>query len=57
MPLIILFQEFKQNFHLFNQVAGAAIIYEVHRNSRAEARKEEHRKQEIEVKKSQFLNQ
>ncbi|XVF18763.1 hypothetical protein REPUB_Repub11eG0051300 [Reevesia pubescens] len=30
-------------------VAGAAIIYEVHRNSRAEARKEEQRKREIEA--------
>jgi hypothetical protein len=31
------------------QVAGTAIIYEVQRSARAEARKEEIRKQEIEV--------
>ncbi|XVF70121.1 hypothetical protein PTKIN_Ptkin11bG0136900 [Pterospermum kingtungense] len=30
-------------------VAGAALIYEVHRNSKAEARKEEQRKKEIEA--------
>lgn len=35
--------------YLFIQVAGAAVIFEVQRNSRSEARKEEVRRQELEV--------
>ena len=36
--------------HIISQVAGAAIIYEVQRSARSEARKEEVRKQEMEVR-------
>lgn len=34
----------------FNQVAGAAVIFEVQRSSRSEARKEEVRRLELEVR-------
>ncbi|XP_059284205.1 uncharacterized protein LOC132037674 [Lycium ferocissimum] len=37
--------------YLFNQVAGVAVIFEVQRSSRSEARKEEVRKQELEAMK------
>lgn len=37
------------------QVAGIALIYEVHRNARSEARKEERRKQELEVSASFYF--
>jgi hypothetical protein len=36
--------------HIISQVAGAAIIYEVQRSARSEARKEEARRLEIEVR-------
>jgi len=36
--------------HIISQFAGAAIIYEVQRSARSEARKEEVRKQEMEVR-------
>ncbi|TYI76863.1 hypothetical protein E1A91_D06G106400v1, partial [Gossypium mustelinum] len=38
------------NIHLpLSKVAGAAVIFEVQRSSRSEARKEEQRKQELKV--------
>lgn len=45
--------------HLSRQVGGGVVIYEVQRSARSEARKEEARKQELEVlalKKASFFN-
>ncbi|RLM91641.1 hypothetical protein C2845_PM08G25730 [Panicum miliaceum] len=43
----MLFSASEENFH--HEVAGAAIIYEVQRSARSDARKEEVRKQEMEA--------
>ncbi|PWZ09358.1 OPA3-like protein [Zea mays] len=43
-----IFSYFCNDSHIISQVAGAAIIYEVQRSARSEARKEEARRLEIE---------